>query len=58
MEIIELLFDWKAALTMGTDVAVYLVMALVGTTFFLLRILVALFFGDVGDADVDDMDVE
>ena len=36
---------------MGTDVAVYLVMALTGTTFFMLRRLLALFFG--ADTDVD-----
>ena len=33
------------------DVLAYLIMALVGTVFFLLRLLLALFFG--GDADVD-----
>jgi len=33
------------------DVLAYLIMALVGTVFFLLRLLLALFFG--GDADMD-----
>jgi len=39
---------------MGTDVVVYLVLALVGTVFFVLRLLVALFFG--GDSDFDTGD--
>lgn len=51
---LELLFDWKAAFSMGTDVFVYLMMALVGTTFFVLRLLIALFFG--GDSDFDTVD--
>ena len=36
---------------MGTDVVVYLALASVGTVFFVLRLLVALFFG--GDSDFD-----
>ena len=36
----------------GMDVVAYLVMALIGTIFFLLRLLVALFFGGDG-ADLD-----
>ncbi len=48
---LDLLFDWQAAFSMGTDVAVYLIMALTGTTFFVLRLLLALFFG--ADTDVD-----
>ena len=48
---LDLLFDWQAAFSMGTDVAVYLIMALTGTTFFVLRLLLALFFG--ADADMD-----
>lgn len=51
---LELLFDWKAAFGLGTDVVVYLIMALVGTTFFALRLLIALFFG--GDSDFDTGD--
>ncbi len=51
---LELLFDWKAAFSMGTDVAVYLIMALVGTTFFVLRLLLALFFGADSDFDTGD----
>jgi len=40
------------------DVVAYLIMALVGTVFFLLRLLVALFFGgDGGDLDGDLSDV-
>jgi hypothetical protein len=36
--VLELLIDWKADFGMGTDVADYLIMALVGTTFFVLRL--------------------
>ena len=43
-----------AAFSMGTDVVVYLVPALVGTVFFVLRLFVALFFG--GDSDFDTGD--
>lgn len=39
------------------DVVAYLVMALVGTIFFLLRLLLALFIGDSGDVDGDLADV-
>jgi hypothetical protein len=52
--VLDLLFDWQAAFNLGTDVVVYLVMALVGTTFFVLRLLLALFFG--GDSDFDTGD--
>ena len=48
---LDLLFDWDAVLAYGTDVAVYLIMALIGTTFFVLRLLLALFLG--GDGDID-----
>ena len=49
-----MLFDWQAAFSMGTDVVVYLVLALVGTVFFVLRLFVDLFFG--GDSDFDTGD--
>ena len=53
---IDMLFDWQVALNYGTDVVVYLLMALVGTTFLVLRLLLALFVG--GDTDFDtDMDL-
>lgn len=51
---LELLFDWEAAFGLGTDVVVYLLMALVGTTFFGLRLLLALFFGGTSDFDTGD----
>ena len=50
-DILDLLLNWGDALNFGVDVIAYLIMALVGTTFFLLRLALALFFG--GDADVD-----
>lgn len=52
LEIFELLFNWKDAVEYGTDVTAYLIMALVGTVFFVLRLLLALFVGDGGDGDV------
>lgn len=48
---LDLLLDWNAAFAYGADVAAYVVMALVGTTFFVMRLLFALFFG--GDTDFD-----
>ena len=39
---------------MGTNVVVYLLLALVGTVFFVLRLLVALFFGSDPDFDTGD----
>ena len=48
---LELLFDWEAAFAFGTDVAIYLIMALAGTVLFVLRLMVSLFFG--ADADFD-----
>jgi len=56
--ILDLLFNWQDALRYGVDVIAYLIMALVGTVFFLLRLLMALFFGgDGGDLDGDLGDV-
>lgn len=52
-QILDLLFNWDDALRYGMDVLVYLVMALLGTTFFVIRLLLALFFGDSGDIDGD-----
>ena len=37
----------------GMDVLIYLFMALIGTVFFILRLLIALFFGGDGDIDGD-----
>ncbi|MBT8100303.1 MAG: hypothetical protein KJO82_11155 [Gammaproteobacteria bacterium] len=39
------------------DVLIYLVMALIGTTFFVIRLVIALFFGGDGDMDGDMGDV-
>ena len=58
MEILDLLLNWSRALDFGMDVIAYLIMALVGTIFFVLRLLIALFFGgDGGDMDGDLADV-
>lgn len=47
----ETIFDWNELLAKGGDAATYFVMAAIGTLFFLLRLLFALFAG--GDADID-----
>ncbi len=39
------------------DVLIYLIMALIGTTFFVIRLAIALFFGGDGDMDGDLADV-
>ena len=56
-DILDLIFNWNDALRYGMDVVAYLIMALVGTVFFLLRLLIALFFGGDGDLDGDLADV-
>lgn len=55
--ILDLLFNWDDALRYGMDVLIYLIMALVGTTFFVIRLVIALFFGGDGDIDGDIADV-
>ena len=55
--ILDLLFNWDDALRYGMDVVVYLIMALIGTTFFVIRLALALFFGGDGDMDGDLADV-
>ena len=42
----DLLFSWDEALRYGMDVLIYLIMALIGTLFFVIRLVMALFFGD------------
>jgi hypothetical protein len=57
-KILDLLFNWGDALHFGVDVVAYLVLALVGTIFFVLRLVLALFFGvDHGDVDGSMSDV-
>ena len=51
--ILDILFNWDDALRYGMDVLIYLIMALVGTTFFVIRLAIALFFGGDGDMDGD-----
>ena len=48
---LDLFLDWDAAFRYGTDVVVYLVMAIIGTSFFVLRLVFALFIGGDGDFD-------
>jgi hypothetical protein len=57
-KILDLLLNWTDALHFGVDVVVYLILALLGTIFFVLRLVIALFFGgDGGDIDGDLSDV-
>ncbi len=57
MQILDLLFNWTDALRYGMDVVAYLIMALVGTVFLPLRLLIALFFGADSALDGDLADV-
>ncbi len=55
---LDVLFDTSALAAQGADSITYLVMALVGTALFLLRLGLALFTGADADVDVDiDADV-
>lgn len=57
MAILDLLFNWDDALRYGVDVLIYLLMALTGTTFFVIRLVIALLFGDGGGEVDGDMSV-
>ncbi len=48
------LWNWSEMLEVGADASVYLVMALVGTALFLLRLGISLFAGDIGDFETGD----
>jgi len=48
----DLLFNWKELANLGADLVAYAALAMVGTLFFVLRLLFAL-FGFDADADVD-----
>jgi membrane protein implicated in regulation of membrane protease activity len=58
MQFLELLLDWQnLRLDFGVDAVIYAVMALAGTTLFLLRLIVSLLLGGGGaDFDADDLD--
>jgi hypothetical protein len=49
----DLIFDWPALLALGYDAAVYLVMAVLGTLLFLIRLGFTYFGGDGGNFEVD-----
>lgn len=50
----DVIFNWPELAAKGADAVTYLILALVGTILFLLRLGIALFFGgDAGDFDVD-----
>lgn len=56
-EFFELLFDWQKLASFGTDVIIYLMMGLVGTGLFVVRLAIALFAGGDAEFDVDVDDV-
>jgi hypothetical protein len=49
----DLILNWPALMALGYDAVVYLVMAVVGTLLFLIRLGVTYFGGNSGDFDVD-----
>jgi hypothetical protein len=49
----DLILNWPALMALGYDAVVYLVMALVGTLLFLIRLGFTYFGGNGGDFDVD-----
>lgn len=55
----DLLFDWRALIALGYDTAVYLIIALVGTLLFLIRLGFTYFGSGGGDFEVDgDIDAD
>lgn len=50
--------SWTQFLEKGTDLTVYLTMALIATILFVIRLIFALFFGDGGDAGDFDVDID
>lgn len=49
----DVLFNWSELVKLGGDGVTYFLMAAVGTTLFLIRLVFALFGGDGGDFDAD-----
>ena len=49
----DVLFNWSELVKLGGDGITYFLMAAVGTTLFLIRLVFALFGGDGGDFDAD-----
>lgn len=49
----DLIFDWRALIALGYDTAVYLIIALIGTVLFLIRLGFTYFGGGGGDFEVD-----
>ena len=59
MEIFDLILDWPALVQRGYDSVAYLVMAVVGTLLFLVRLSLAMFAGNGGDFDTEvDFDTD
>jgi membrane-bound ClpP family serine protease len=49
----EAIFNWSELVKFGGDVVTYFILAAVGTSLFLIRLVVALFVGDTSDFDID-----
>jgi hypothetical protein len=49
----DLLFDWPALAQRGADAVGYLILAVIGTGLFALRLVLGLFGGNGGDLDAD-----
>jgi len=54
----DVLFDFNELAQKGADVVTYTILAGVGTLLFLIRLVLALFFGDGGDGGDFDADVD
>ena len=53
MKLLQFFFDWSALAEQGADAVVYMVMAVVGTLLFLIRLGLALFSGADSDFDTE-----
>ncbi|QDU72047.1 hypothetical protein [Mucisphaera calidilacus] len=58
LDFLRLIFDWYGLLDLGVDATIYFVMAIAGTLFFLMKLGLSFFGGDI-DYDIDtDFDTD
>lgn len=58
LDFLKLIFDWYGLLDLGIDATIYFVMAIAGTLFFLMKLGLSFFGGDI-DYDIDtDFDTD
>jgi hypothetical protein len=55
---LDSILDWSRLTELGADVTAYFILAATGTVLFLIRLGMALFLGDGGDAVDGDMDLD